>query len=67
MQLGLGSFQPNEIRILLMKKETIYPKSYSTNRFGTPDELSGAILWLCSDASSFVTGLEIYVDGGFSV
>ena len=36
------------------------------NRFGTPDELSGAILWLCSDASSFVTGSEICVDGGFS-
>tara|TARA_B100001939_G_scaffold339879_1_gene347244 strand:- start:186 stop:962 length:777 start_codon:yes stop_codon:yes gene_type:complete len=36
------------------------------NRFGNPDELSGAILWLCSDASSFVTGTEITIDGGFS-
>ena len=35
-------------------------------RFGTPDELTGAILWLSSDASSFVTGSEITVDGGFS-
>ena len=35
-------------------------------RFGTPDELSGAILWLASDASSFVTGAEITVDGGYS-
>ncbi len=35
-------------------------------RFGTPDELTGAILWLASDASAFVTGAEIAVDGGYS-
>ena len=36
------------------------------NRFGEPRELVGAVLWLCSDAASFVTGAEIAVDGGFS-
>ena len=36
------------------------------NRYGEPDELIGAILWLSSDASSFVTGAEIAVDGGYS-
>jgi NAD(P)-dependent dehydrogenase (short-subunit alcohol dehydrogenase family) len=35
-------------------------------RYGTPDELLGATLWLASDASGFVTGAEIAVDGGFS-
>ena len=35
-------------------------------RFGEPRELVGAVLWLCSDAASFVTGAEIAVDGGFS-
>ena len=35
-------------------------------RFGEPNELVGAILWLASDASCFVTGAEITVDGGFS-
>jgi|TARA_X000001036_G_scaffold153282_1_gene145519 NAD(P)-dependent dehydrogenase (short-subunit alcohol dehydrogenase family) len=35
-------------------------------RFGKPKELLGAIFWLASDASSFVTGAEISVDGGFS-
>jgi len=35
-------------------------------RFGRPDELLGATLWLASDAASFVTGAEIAVDGGFS-
>lgn len=35
-------------------------------RYGAPSELTGAVLWLFSDASSFVTGAEIAVDGGFS-
>ena len=35
-------------------------------RYGKPEELVGAILWLSSDAASFVTGAEIAVDGGFS-
>jgi NAD(P)-dependent dehydrogenase (short-subunit alcohol dehydrogenase family) len=36
-------------------------------RFGNPDELIGTVLWLASDASKFVTGTIIRVDGGFSV
>ena len=36
-------------------------------RFGDPDELKGALVWLLSDASKFVTGAMICVDGGFSV
>jgi NAD(P)-dependent dehydrogenase (short-subunit alcohol dehydrogenase family) len=35
-------------------------------RYGKPEELVGAVLWLASDAASFVTGAEITVDGGFS-
>ena len=35
-------------------------------RYGLPKELVGAILWLSSDSSSFVTGAEIPVDGGFT-
>ena len=35
-------------------------------RFGDPAELQGPVLWLCSDAASFVTGVVIPVDGGFS-
>jgi NAD(P)-dependent dehydrogenase (short-subunit alcohol dehydrogenase family) len=35
-------------------------------RFGEPDELIGTLIWLASDASKFVTGTVIPVDGGFS-
>ena len=36
------------------------------NRFGTPEDLLGATLWLISPAASFVTGVVIPIDGGFS-
>lgn len=35
-------------------------------RFGTPNELNGIIHFLCSDASKFITGAVVPVDGGFS-
>lgn len=35
-------------------------------RFGEPDDLAGTVLWLVSDASRFVTGIVVPVDGGFS-
>lgn len=36
-------------------------------RFGHPVELIGTLIWLCSDASRFVTGVVVPVDGGFSI
>ena len=35
-------------------------------RFGEIDELNGAVQFLCSDAASFITGVVLPVDGGFS-
>jgi NAD(P)-dependent dehydrogenase (short-subunit alcohol dehydrogenase family) len=34
-------------------------------RLGTPEEIADAVIWLCSERSSFVTGQAIAVDGGF--
>jgi NAD(P)-dependent dehydrogenase (short-subunit alcohol dehydrogenase family) len=34
-------------------------------RMGTPREIANAVLWLCSDEASFVTGQAVPVDGGF--
>jgi len=35
-------------------------------RFGTPEDLIGTLLWLCGDGSKFVTGVIVPIDGGFS-
>lgn len=35
-------------------------------RFGAPEELFGAVRWLLSDASKFVTGVVVPIDGGFN-
>jgi NAD(P)-dependent dehydrogenase (short-subunit alcohol dehydrogenase family) len=35
-------------------------------RLAQPEEMAKAVLWLCSDAASFMTGATIFVDGGMS-
>ncbi len=36
-------------------------------RMGTPEEIAEAVVWLCSDAASFVVGSAMIVDGGQTV
>jgi len=38
--------------------------SIPMGRRGTPDEVAKAVLFLASDDSSFITGIELFVDGG---
>ena len=42
-------------------------KKFPLKRFGTPEDMANAIIYLLSDASSFVTGTELVVDGGYSI
>ncbi|TSD66254.1 SDR family oxidoreductase [Inquilinus sp. KBS0705] len=72
--LAPGFFLTEQNRNLLTKPEGGYtPRGEAVirntpfKRFGHPDELKGALVWLLSDASAFVTGSMICVDGGFSV
>jgi NAD(P)-dependent dehydrogenase (short-subunit alcohol dehydrogenase family) len=69
-----GFFLTEQNRFLLTDKETgeLTPRGQSIightpmGKFGDPKDLLGTILWLLSDASSFVTGIVVPVDGGFS-
>jgi len=69
-----GFFITEQNRKLLTNPDGTYtPRGESAikqtpfGRFGEPDELIGTLIWLCSDASKFVTGVTVPVDGGFNV
>jgi NAD(P)-dependent dehydrogenase (short-subunit alcohol dehydrogenase family) len=69
-----GFFLTNQNRFLLTDKETGQLTARGKKiidhtpigRFGTPEDLLGATLWLLSPASAFVTGIVLPIDGGFS-
>jgi NAD(P)-dependent dehydrogenase (short-subunit alcohol dehydrogenase family) len=69
-----GFFLTEQNRFLLTEKETgnLTPRGKSIiehtpmNRFGKPEDLIGAVLWLLSPAAEFVHGAVISIDGGFS-
>ncbi len=69
-----GFFLTEQNRFLLLDEATGMPTARGKaiidhtplGRYGDPDDLAGALVWLASDASRFVTGAVIPVDGGFS-
>jgi NAD(P)-dependent dehydrogenase (short-subunit alcohol dehydrogenase family) len=42
-----------------------FARGVPMGRIGQPDEVAAAVVWLCSDEASFVTGVTIPIDGGF--
>lgn len=67
-----GFFLTEQNRTLLTNPDGTYTergnlvvKKTPVNRMGKPDELIGALVYLLSDASKFVNGTDIQVDGGF--
>ena len=66
MRPGFFPTEWNRNNFISKERETAILGHTPMGRFGEPNELVGATLWLASDASRFVTGVEISVDGGFS-
>jgi NAD(P)-dependent dehydrogenase (short-subunit alcohol dehydrogenase family) len=46
--------------------ETAFAQLVPLGRVGRPEEAADAVLWLCSNASSYVTGHSLIVDGGMT-
>jgi len=69
-----GFFLTEQNRFLLTDEKTgkLTPRGETIightpmGRFGAPEDLTGTLLWLVSDAAKFVTGIVVPVDGGFS-
>ena len=72
--LAPGFFMTEQLRFLLIDPATgeLLPRARQViahtpmGRYGRPDDLIGALVWLLSDASGFVTGVVVPIDGGFS-
>jgi NAD(P)-dependent dehydrogenase (short-subunit alcohol dehydrogenase family) len=72
--LAPGFFVSEQNRKMLIDERTgeLTPRGHSIiahtpmGRFGEPEDLLGAALWLLSPAAAFVTGIVVPVDGGFS-
>jgi NAD(P)-dependent dehydrogenase (short-subunit alcohol dehydrogenase family) len=71
--LAPGFFLTDQNRTLLTTKSgDLTPRGNTIieqtpmGRFGDPEDLIGTTLWLCGEGSSFVTGVVIPIDGGFS-
>ncbi len=63
-----GPFLTDLNKVILKDPETVkfFMDRMPMKRFGKPEELHGAVIFLASEASSFITGTTLYIDGGWT-
>jgi NAD(P)-dependent dehydrogenase (short-subunit alcohol dehydrogenase family) len=71
--LRINAICPGFVETVLIEVATKNPEVreqivalHPIGRLGRPEEVAEAVIWLCSDAASFVTGHSMVVDGGYS-
>lgn len=72
--IRINSVCPGVIRTAMLeralerepRREKHIVRAHPIGRIGEAGEIAGAVLWLCSDAASFVTGHQLAVDGGLT-
>jgi NAD(P)-dependent dehydrogenase (short-subunit alcohol dehydrogenase family) len=68
--IRINAVCPGFVRTPILKLDTMpgmerrYVAAEPVGRLGRPEEIAAAVVWLCSDAASFVTGHALSVDGG---
>jgi len=62
-----GAFPPGRVRKASPEFVNRLPEKVPMGRLGEPHEMKGAVAYLASDASSYVTGHNVVVDGGWTV
>lgn len=75
MNIRINAICPGTIDTPMVQKmiaenpglEEDFRASAPIGRLGTPAEIASAVIWLCDDSASFVTGQAIAVDGGYTV
>jgi NAD(P)-dependent dehydrogenase (short-subunit alcohol dehydrogenase family) len=64
-----GTIETAMVTEMIAKGELDVPEAVANQpigRLGRPDEIAAAVLWLCSPAASFVLGVALPVDGGYT-
>ena len=57
----------NQLKNAREDMEQILVKMIPMKRFGQPEEIAEAVVWLASDSTQFITGQTITIDGGLSL
>jgi len=71
--IGVNTVCPGMIRTAMIENAALaHPEMLTTfeaitpqGRLGLPDEVAGAMLWLCSKAASYVNGHSLLIDGAY--